>query len=76
MAEKLERRFGFEPTLDPVVRQGGDAKRELGLGHTWLDAERFRQDMPGPQLRTVDLIESQITKTVKSPRFHEWCLVE
>jgi hypothetical protein len=76
MAEKLERSFGVEPALDPVIRQGGYAERKLGLGHAGLDAERFRQDMPGTQLRTGDLIESQITKTVKSPRFHEWCLEE
>src|SRR5207245_1184650 len=62
MAEELEGSFGFEPAFDPVIRQGRDAKRELGLGHAGLDAERFRQNMTGPQLRTGDLIESQITK--------------
>ena len=70
MAKELQRRFVLEPAFHPVVGQGGDALRELGLGDARLNAERLNKHVIRTADRVGDLVQPHVAKTLKTPGLH------
>ena len=68
--EELDRRLGFQPPLDAVVGQRGDALGELRLGDARLHAERFDDDVAGAATGFGHVVEPHVAEGVEPPGFH------